>query len=110
LELVSLLRHDEPRVYLAETLPAMDELQNVPHRALNEFEAEALLKLESQEDIVVAKHPRQLQMLGALRAGNSCVECHECGHGKLLGAFSYELIPIDADRSVAERPTEAASE
>lgn len=31
LELVSLLRHDEPRVYIAETVPLMNELESLPH-------------------------------------------------------------------------------
>ena len=55
LELVSLLRYSEPRVYVAATMPAMDQLATVPHRALNEFERGALPSLESRQDVVVDK-------------------------------------------------------
>jgi hypothetical protein len=30
-------------------------------------------------------------MLGAVRAGNDCLQCHNGPRGKLLGAFSYEF-------------------
>lgn len=107
LELVSLLRHPEPRVYVAATMPAMDQLATVPHRALNDFESRALPSLVSQQDVVVDRHPNQIQMLGAVRAGKSCLECHEGQRGKLLGAFSYEIAPIsdEANHSAQdERP------
>lgn len=42
LELVSLLKHKEPRVYISAELPQMDRLKSVPTRKLNEFEWHAL--------------------------------------------------------------------
>lgn len=95
LELVGLLR-DKPRVYVSETLPPMDKIVDVPHRPLNEFEANALPQLATQEDLVVDQDANRIQMLGALRAGATCLQCHEGASGKLLGAFSYELIPVVA--------------
>jgi hypothetical protein len=92
LELVSLLRHDAPRVYIAEALPLMDELGDVPHRALDEFEADALPSLRYQQDVVVDQRPERIAMLGAIRAGSDCLQCHEGARGDLLGAFSYELV------------------
>jgi hypothetical protein len=94
LELVSLLRNAEPRVYVSATLPSMDKLAEFPNRALNEFETNALAQLVSETDVVVDRQPAQIQMLGALRAGAACLQCHEGERGKLLGAFSYELVPI----------------
>jgi hypothetical protein len=94
LELVSLQRHDEPRVYIASTLPQMDQLGDVPHRGLNEFETLALPQLEAAKDVVIEQQPKRIQMLGAVRAATSCLECHEGRRGKLLGAFSYEITPI----------------
>jgi hypothetical protein len=91
LELVSLLRHDEPRVYVAETIPLMNELAAVPHRALNEFEATALPQIETERDTVIEETPDGARMLGAVRAGNDCLQCHNGPRGKLLGAFSYEF-------------------
>jgi hypothetical protein len=35
-------------------------------------------------------------MLAALRAGKSCLDCHQEKRGKLLGAFSYGLTPMYA--------------
>jgi hypothetical protein len=94
LELVSLLRHTEPCVYVAKAMPAMDKLAEVPTRPLNRFEQTALPQLTTQENVVVDQQSEHIQMLGALRAGKSCLECHEVDRGKLLGAFSYEFVPL----------------
>jgi len=98
LELVSLLRQPEPRVYVAANMPNMDQLTDVPTRALNTFEATALPQLTTQEDIVVKYQPGQIEMLGALRAGKTCLECHRGERGKLLGAFSYTLVAVPSSR------------
>jgi hypothetical protein len=95
LELVSLLRHEEPRVYVAETIQAMDQLADVPHRPLTDFEKTAMPQLTTQKDVVFRDHPNHVLMLGAVRAGKTCLECHEGKRGKLLGAFSYEIGPIE---------------
>lgn len=95
LELVSLLRHDEPRVYVAETLPQMDQLEEIPHRALDKFEQQSLPKLHYDEDLVVDPSADRIVMLGSVRAGNDCLQCHEGTRGKLLGAFSYELTRVE---------------
>jgi hypothetical protein len=94
LELVSLLKHDEPRVYLSKTLPQMDQLIDAPTRALDQFELRSLPRLRRQEDLVIDESPRQIRMLGALRAGEECRNCHTVDYGQLLGAFSYELVPL----------------
>jgi multisubunit Na+/H+ antiporter MnhE subunit len=90
-ELVSLLKHKEPRVYVSKELPRLDKLKNVPTRALDEFEEEALAKLWHNEDIVIANESNSIRMLGSLRAQEHCLDCHAVQHGQLLGAFSYEL-------------------
>jgi hypothetical protein len=93
LELVSLLRHDEPRVYLSNKLPQMDQLAEVPNRELDEFEASALPQLRFDEDLVTDITGDRIKMLGSIRAGNDCLQCHRGDRGQLLGAFSYELTP-----------------
>jgi hypothetical protein len=103
LELVSLLRHAEPRVYVAENLPEMDKLADVPNRPLNAFEQSALPQLVTQQDAVVDQKPDRIEMLGALRAGEKCLECHRGARGKLLGAFSYSLTPLPAPNTDAEK-------
>jgi len=91
LELVSLLRHDEPRVYISDRLPQMAALAGLEHRPLNAFEKSALTKLKTTELIVINRKPTRIEMLGAIRAGTNCLECHEGARGKLLGAFSYSI-------------------
>ena len=93
LELVSLLKHEQPSVYLTENLPRMDLLRDVPMRALDDFERDNLKRLWLGDDIAVAKQGEQLRMLGAIRAGKQCLTCHDAQRGDLLGAFSYHLDP-----------------
>jgi hypothetical protein len=94
LELIGLLMSDDPRVYVMDHLPRMDQIAEsaVPTRPLNEFEAAALKKLLSGEDLVVDEQPNQIQMVGALRSLESCASCHDSESGDLMGAFSYDLV------------------
>lgn len=87
LELVSLLMHPEPVVYLSERLPQMDALKGVPTRPLDAFETEGLAALRKGEDIFV----REDRMLGAVRSTQQCLTCHGGNRGQLLGAFSYTI-------------------
>lgn len=105
LELVSLLRHDPPRVYVSETLPTMDKLEGVPHRALDDFETASLPSLRFQQDLVVDEQENRITMLGALRASNDCLQCHEGKRGRLLGAFSYDLVRISESLEEQEENT-----
>lgn len=97
LELVSLLKFDEPRVYVLDHLPRMDELSSddVPTRALDAFEANALEALWQTKDIVFDEDGAEYRMLGSLRAATKCLECHAAARGDLLGAFSYALVRTD---------------
>ena len=99
IELVSLLKFDEPRVYVLDHLPRMDQLSSdtAPTRELNEFEASALAKLRSDEDLVVQSAGAEYQMLGSLRAAKQCLDCHNVQRGELLGAFSYRLTLAGGD-------------
>jgi hypothetical protein len=91
LELVGLLKYDEPVAYLSENLPKMDELRDVETRPLDAFEQEALAALRRGEDLMVQEAPDRMRMLGSLRAVRQCVRCHHAERGELLGAFSYKL-------------------
>jgi hypothetical protein len=91
LELVSLLKHASPRVYLSDNLPRMDELTSHRTRELSTFEADSLAKLNAGDDLAVSAKANRIEMLGALRAGKSCRQCHEVPQGTILGAFSYDL-------------------
>jgi len=94
-ELVSLLKSPEPRVYVSEHLPRMVELRDAPTRKPHPFEATAVTDLRQGEDLVTHQDGGQLFVVGALRAGERCLDCHQGSRGDLLGAFSYEfrLVP-----------------
>ncbi|MCA9068700.1 MAG: hypothetical protein KDA84_07245 [Planctomycetaceae bacterium] len=92
LELVSLLKHKEPAVYVSRNLPRMDKLLTVPTRALNPFEQSALKRLLEGEDVVMNGSLNKIEMIGSLRATKQCQQCHDVKTGTLLGAFSYELL------------------
>jgi hypothetical protein len=91
LDLVGLLLHDQPVVYVSENLPRMDELRGAPTRPLDRFEASALEKLRHGEELLIANAPNGVRMLGAIRSVQQCVTCHGGERGDLLGAFSYTL-------------------
>ncbi|MDB5385473.1 MAG: hypothetical protein JWM11_1119 [Planctomycetaceae bacterium] len=90
LELVSLLKHRPPAVYVSEHLPAMDELRDAPTRPVTKFETNAVKKLLAGEDLVLQMpNSRELHVLGSIRAITDCRNCHQVARGGLLGAFSY---------------------
>ena len=91
LELVSLLKHEEPVVYLSEHLPRMDELRDAKTRPLSAFEKQALAVLQGTEDLKIESTANRIQMLGSIRAVKQCLSCHSVERGELLGAFSYTL-------------------
>jgi hypothetical protein len=91
LELVSLLKHDVPMVYVSDHLPRMDELEDAKTRSLSPFERKSLARLREGEDLSVDATVNRISMVGALRAAKQCTECHQVKRGELLGAFSYEL-------------------
>lgn len=94
LELVSLLKHEEPVAYVSEHLPRMEELRNAPTRPLDGFEWQAMERLRAEEDLVIREEVHRIRMLGSIRAARDCLDCHSVRRGALLGAFSYELVPM----------------
>lgn len=91
IELVSLLLHAPPAVYVSENLPRMDKMRDFPTRALDGFEQESLRTLQRGEDLVLKEQPEHIRMLGAIRSLEQCIKCHGGERGDLLGAFSYVL-------------------
>jgi hypothetical protein len=91
LELVSLLKHEKPAVYVSRHLPRMQELKKAPTRPLDDFEGQALQALQEGEDLQAEATPNHIRMLGSIRAARQCLDCHEVKRGELLGAFSYDL-------------------
>jgi hypothetical protein len=93
IDLVGLLLHQEPVVYVTANLPRMEELRKAPTRALDDYEAASLKKLQKGETLVVDQSPKGLRMLGAIRATQQCIACHGGDEGEMLGAFAYVLGP-----------------
>jgi hypothetical protein len=91
LELVSLLMHETPAVYVSDELPAMKELKKAPTRSLSDFEAMGIAAIQNGEDLFVRETPDGIHMIGAIRSVSVCGKCHGGERGDLLGAFSYSL-------------------
>lgn len=94
LELVSLLKHGTPVAYVSKHLPQMDELHGAPTRPLDSFEQKSIDRLRSDEDIAIDEGVDRIRMVGALRASKNCLKCHSVRRGDLLGALTYELVPV----------------
>ena len=90
-ELVGLLLHDEPVVYVSESLPRMDTFRGASTRPPDRFESYGLDALRRGEDLFITQEGAGMRMLGAVRSIKQCVDCHGGSRGDLLGAFSYTL-------------------
>jgi hypothetical protein len=95
IELVGLVVHPEPVVYLSGELPTMAKLATIPRRPLDAFETEGLQTLKSGDSLFARQAASGLRALGPIRAAKQCTECHGCERGRLLGAFSYTLAEAD---------------
>jgi hypothetical protein len=94
LELIGLLKYDKPRAYVSKYLPRLQELGAAATRDVDAFESAALVRLRTHEDIVIDETSSRIRMLGSLRAGKTCIECHEVRRGEILGALTYEFVPL----------------
>ena len=91
LDLVGLLVHEAPVVYVSDHLPRMEELRGAPTRPLDKFEALGLSVLRRGEDLFTSRDGKHPRMLGAVYSSMQCVSCHGGERSDLLGAFSYTL-------------------
>jgi len=91
IQLVGVLLHERPLVYLSDKMPSMELLERGRTRELDLFEEAGLSALQSGEDLYIGRQAKALRMLGALRATKQCLSCHDAQHGDMLGAFSYVL-------------------
>lgn len=93
MELVSLLKHNPPVAYKDRGPVAMNRPAEKPRptRSLNEMEVASLEALTEGKDRVFAWNAsaERLQLLGAIRAKDQCLKCHDVKRGDLLGAFTY---------------------
>jgi hypothetical protein len=83
------LRHTLVRKLPLPTLPISEE-HNIPVRELDAFEQQALPLLRAGHALVKDEQSGYLRMLGAIRAQETCLKCHDDQKsGDLLGAFTY---------------------
>ena len=90
-ELLGLLMHEEPVVYVSSELPNMANARNAPTRPLNVFEAAGLKRLQQGDDLYIRETKDNVRMVGAVRSIRVCIGCHGGERGDLLGAFTYQL-------------------
>jgi hypothetical protein len=65
-------------------------------RAMDLFEIAGVEELRKGKDVYIRYSDRTIRMLGALRAGTTCLPCHTAADkGDLLGAFSYTLVDFN---------------
>lgn len=95
-DLIGLLKHDKPAVYVSELLPRMDKLKDAPTREVDAFEAEGLRAVRRGDDLFARGDDKDARMVGAIRSVKQCTECHGGQRGDLLGAFSYRLTKLEA--------------
>jgi hypothetical protein len=94
-ELVGLLMHDAPVVYLNADgkLPTMKGAKEAGTRELTEFESSGLKDLAAGKEFVsVDATTNHVRMVGAIRMADACLKCHDGKRGDLLGAFTYDLV------------------
>ena len=94
LQLVSLLMHEQPAVYVTDELPNMESLssEDAETRGLSAFETDGLEKLQAGESLYIQATRNRIAMMGAVRASEECRQCHAVKKDELLGAFSYEFL------------------
>jgi prepilin-type processing-associated H-X9-DG protein len=93
IQLVSIDRYEQPVAYIDDGLPSMQAIKerSLQTRLLDEFELSAVAKLRAGEQLVISRQLKEMKMVGAIRATQQCVDCHDAPQGELLGAFTYHL-------------------
>lgn len=94
IQLVGVLMSERPVVYLTDKVPSMAQVRAGTTRELDFFEEAGLAAIRGGEDLYIIRKDSTLRMLGALRATQTCLKCHDAQRGDLLGAFSYTLRPL----------------
>lgn len=91
IELIGLLQQPQPTVYMP-ALHNSGPRGSTGQRAPTTFETSALASFRSGRDLVSQDSPGALRCIGAVRAADACLRCHEDKKaGDLLGAFTYRL-------------------
>jgi hypothetical protein len=69
------------------------DVSNLETRPLDVFEIAGVAALNDGRDLFIRHRDNVIRMLGALRATDTCLQCHtDSKKGDLLGAFSYTFV------------------
>ena len=97
LELIGIAKHDTPVAFVADSHIDRSGAQRT--RPLNSFEQRALSTLRSGGETTAATTAPGRSVVGAIRATSECTSCHAGSKpGDMLGAFSYQLTRLPADK------------
>jgi hypothetical protein len=92
LDLVGIVMHETPVVYVSDKIPEMKDLKNKKTRTLDLFESEGIEELMNGKKLYLRGQAGTIRVLGPIQAGTACLKCHhDSKEGDLLGAFSYTL-------------------
>jgi hypothetical protein len=94
IDLVGLVMHESPTVYISDKLPLMEKLPERPMREMDLFESEGLEELLAGKELYIRSQGETIRVLGPIHAAKACLKCHsDAKEGTMLGAFSYTLRP-----------------
>lgn len=88
------LSQGSPVAYIPSWLNVQRSLlEKYETRDLTDFEMDSVERFALGESLTwqFRDNRSEVTLVGALRAEQSCVECHQVGEGELLGAFVYTL-------------------
>jgi hypothetical protein len=105
-QLIGIAKHDPPVVYPGGLLKFQhgDKDQTFlpvsATRPIDEQERRILASLQQGEEVVSRPHTSGIAAVGAIRATESCLQCHRSRRvGDLLGALVYDLAPAQQQAS-----------
>ncbi len=100
-QLIGIARHNPPVVFVTSRhLPG----GKFATRPLTDFEERALAELTAGRETVVDDNQTHPKMVGAIRAQEGCLQCHEGSKiGDVLGAFTYDLKVVPLAQTAAAK-------
>ena len=108
-QLLSTPQGEKPFVYETKTDVTMRSISDAGRRDLRAYETDAVGQLKSGRDAVMTMDHEQPVVIGAVRAGEECVSCHQVKKGDMLGAFVYPLVPVEEVQAQRAMPTSRPS-
>jgi hypothetical protein len=97
IELIGLWQRESPVVFEQRPTTGFGNIttERVPTRNVNRDESSAISKLQSDAQLVASfdDQTSKIRLVGAIRAKQSCIQCHDTTEGSLLGAFTYAIDP-----------------